>query len=47
VFRRGVSTATDGTGYGLAIVAEIAEAHGWEIRLTESDAGGARFEFAV
>ena len=44
VFERGVSGG-DGTGFGLAIVAEIAEAHGWEVTATDSDEGGARFEF--
>jgi signal transduction histidine kinase len=29
------------------IVREIAEAHGWGVSVGESDAGGARFEFAV
>lgn len=42
----GHTTSADGTGFGLAIVAEIVEAHGWEIRITESDSGGARFEIA-
>jgi PAS domain S-box-containing protein len=44
VFETGYSTADDGTGFGLAIVEEIVEAHGWEITVTESEAGGARFE---
>jgi len=44
VFEWGHTTAGDGTGFGLAIVAEIAEAHGWEIDVEESPAGGARFE---
>ena len=44
VFERGVSGG-DGTGFGLAIVAEIAEAHGWEVAAAESAEGGARFEF--
>jgi PAS domain S-box-containing protein len=44
VFTRGHSTTREGTGFGLAIVTSIAEAHGWEISLTESDQGGARFE---
>jgi signal transduction histidine kinase len=44
LFERGVSTNEDGTGFGLAIVAEIAEAHGWAVELAEHD-GGARFEF--
>lgn len=33
-----------GTGYGLSIVAAIADAHGWTVDATEGDAGGARFE---
>ncbi|QLH80599.1 sensor histidine kinase [Halosimplex pelagicum] len=44
VFERGVSSTEGGTGFGLAIVAEIADAHGWEVRATESESGGARFE---
>jgi PAS domain S-box-containing protein len=44
VFEWGHTTTGDGTGFGLAIVAEIAEAHGWGIDVTESAAGGARFE---
>jgi PAS domain S-box-containing protein len=44
LFERGVSTDEEGTGFGLAIVREIAEAHGWTVELAESD-GGARFEF--
>ena len=44
VFETGYSTADEGTGLGLAIVAQIADAHGWGLDLTESDAGGARFE---
>jgi len=44
VFNRGYSTSTDGTGLGLSIVKGICDAHGWSVRLTESAAGGARFE---
>jgi signal transduction histidine kinase len=44
VFERGHSTG-DGTGLGLTIVQAIADAHGWNLTLAESDAGGARFEF--
>jgi len=44
VFEHGFSTDEEGTGFGLAIVAEIAEAHGWTVELAESDEG-ARFEF--
>lgn len=34
-----------GTGIGLAIVDRVATAHDWTVELTESEAGGARFEF--
>jgi len=44
VFEVGVTTSDDGTGFGLAIVAQIVAAHGWTIRVTESATGGARFE---
>jgi signal transduction histidine kinase len=46
VFGSGVTTSDDGTGFGLAIVRSIAQAHGWSVSLTESEAGGARFEVA-
>ena len=46
-FDPGYTTADDGTGFGLTIVRRIADAHGWDISVTESDAGGVRFEFAV
>jgi PAS domain S-box-containing protein len=45
VFEYGYSTAEDGTGLGLDIVHRIGAAHGWDVRATESDAGGARIEF--
>jgi len=45
-FERGHTTAEDGTGFGLAIVAEIVSAHGGEITVTESETGGARFEIS-
>jgi signal transduction histidine kinase len=45
VFDPGHSTADGGTGFGLAIVERIAEAHGWSISVTEGRDGGARFEF--
>lgn len=44
VFEAGYTTADDGIGFGLSIVSDIVEAHGWEIHLTESTEGGARFE---
>lgn len=40
----GFYVGEDGTGIGLAIVARIADAHGWDVELTENEAGGARFE---
>jgi signal transduction histidine kinase len=45
VFESGYTTSEDGTGFGLAIVKEIAAAHDWSVSVTESDTGGARFEF--
>jgi len=44
VFDAGYSSTDDGTGFGLNIVQQIAEAHGWEVQVTESSDGGARFE---
>jgi PAS domain S-box-containing protein len=44
LFEPGVSTSPDGSGLGLAIVETVVDAHGWSIRATESDHGGARFE---
>jgi PAS domain S-box-containing protein len=44
VFEYGYSTDAAGTGFGLAIVNRIVQAHGWEIAVTESQGGGARFE---
>lgn len=44
IFEQGVTHAAGGTGYGLAIVTDIVEGHGWNIDVTESADGGARFE---
>jgi signal transduction histidine kinase len=44
VFEVGYTTATGGTGFGLNIVREVAAAHGWDVDVTESADGGARFE---
>ncbi|MBO4247460.1 PAS domain S-box protein [Halomicrobium sp. IBSBa] len=44
VFDQGYTTSRDGTGFGLAIVRDIVQAHGWQISLTDSAQGGARFE---
>jgi PAS domain S-box-containing protein len=43
VFESGHTTGS-GIGLGLAIVEEIATAHGWRVAVTESASGGARFE---
>ena len=47
VFEPGYTTATDGTGFGLAIVKRIADAHGWDISVSDSTEGGVRFDFNV
>ncbi|MFC7019592.1 MULTISPECIES: hybrid sensor histidine kinase/response regulator [Haloarcula] len=44
VFETGYTTALEGTGLGLAIVSTVVERHGWTLSITESEAGGARFE---
>ncbi|WP_324663380.1 histidine kinase N-terminal 7TM domain-containing protein [Haloarcula sediminis] len=44
VFEEGYSTNKDGTGFGLAIVRDIVQAHGWELSVTDGAEGGARFE---
>ncbi|MEF8886466.1 MAG: PAS domain-containing sensor histidine kinase [Haloarculaceae archaeon] len=44
VFEPGYSTAENGTGFGLSIVREVADAHGWTVRATSGADGGARFE---
>jgi two-component system OmpR family sensor kinase len=44
VFESGYSTSDSGTGYGLAIIEEIVEAHDWSVTVTESVDRGARFE---
>lgn len=46
VFDASYSTTSTGTGLGLHIVKTIADAHGWDVTVTESPAGGARFEFS-
>lgn len=45
VFAAGYSTSEDGTGFGLSIVKQAAEAQGWDVNVTEGSEGGARFEF--
>ncbi|WP_439027398.1 ATP-binding protein [Haloarchaeobius sp. DT45] len=43
VFDQGYTTDADGTGFGLAIVQTVAEAHGWSVSVDSSETGGARF----
>jgi signal transduction histidine kinase len=45
VLKPGYTSADGGTGLGLTIVKRIAEAHGWEMTVTDGRDGGARFEF--
>ncbi len=47
VFDHGFTTAANGSGYGLSIVRTIVNAHGWDVGVTEGDAGGARFEITA
>lgn len=45
VFEYGYTRSEHGSGFGLAIVKEVADAFGWDVELTESRSGGVRFEF--
>ncbi|MFC6614377.1 nitrogen regulation protein NR(II) [Halopenitus salinus] len=45
VLEHGYTTREHGTGYGLAIVADVAKGHGWTFEITADEEGGARFEF--
>jgi signal transduction histidine kinase len=44
LFEPGYSSTEQGTGFGLKIVEEIAESHGWEVEPGDSEANGARFD---
>jgi PAS domain S-box-containing protein len=44
IFEFGRTTTDDGTGLGLGIVTEIADAHGWQVSACDGRDGGARFE---
>lgn len=44
IFSHGYTTSDEGTGFGLSIVKDVVEAHGWTISIAESHEGGARFE---
>jgi signal transduction histidine kinase len=45
VLEGGYSSREEGTGLGLSIAQAIAETHGWALSVTQSEEGGARFEF--
>jgi PAS domain S-box-containing protein len=44
IFDHGFTSVTNGTGFGLSIVNDIVEAHGWNIYVADGTDGGARFE---
>ena len=44
IFERAVTTKPEGTGFGLATVREVVEAHGWSVAASDSPEGGLRFE---
>ncbi len=44
VFEPGFSMSEEGSGFGLAIAEQVVDAHGWDVDVTESEEGGARFE---
>jgi PAS domain S-box-containing protein len=47
IFDEGYTTAAEsgGSGLGLAFVRKLTNVYGWDCTVTESEAGGARFEF--
>ena len=45
VLDKGYTTDADGTGMGLTIIQTAAEAHHWDVIITEGTDDGARFEF--
>jgi PAS domain S-box-containing protein len=47
VLEMGYTTSQDGTGFGLAIVEQIADAHDWTFDVAVAEDGGARFEFGT
>jgi len=44
VFEQGYGTAREGEGYGLFVASRAAAADGWAMTVSESEAGGARFD---
>ncbi|SER17011.1 PAS domain S-box protein [Natrinema salaciae] len=47
ILESGYSTSPDGTGFGLAIVSEVVDAHGWSVTVGESEAGGLRLAISL
>ncbi len=45
VFEEGYTTIGSGSGLGLAVVAVVTDAHGWDVVITDVQSGGVRFEF--
>jgi len=45
IFKGGYTTTADETGFRLANIAQIADAHGWEMNVSTSSARGTRFAF--
>jgi PAS domain S-box-containing protein len=43
VFESGYTTSPEGMGFGLAIVKQVVDAHGWNIRIEAGSTGGAKF----
>ena len=43
----GYTTSEDGTGLGLSIISDIVDTHGWQLAVTESECGGARFDIEL
>jgi signal transduction histidine kinase len=46
VVEAGYTTKSDGIGLGLTFVVNLVETYGWKLSITNSPAGGARFEFS-
>ncbi|MXV64384.1 PAS domain-containing protein [Natronorubrum sp. JWXQ-INN-674] len=44
IFESGYTTDAGGSGFGLAIVNRVVDAHDWTVSVTDAEDGGARFE---